>query len=116
MTVKLIRNAYEAALTMTSVLLSWSLALCLEAVAGLHTDVLVLAVALTLTLAGTQRTADIRRRLIALALLPATAAVSIPVGRLISAHFVLGAAVFTAGISAPSGSAATAPPPRRRAP
>ncbi|MFJ9151379.1 FUSC family protein [Streptomyces sp. NPDC102270] len=99
--VKLIRNAYEAALTMTAVLLCWALALCLEAVAGLHTDVLVLAVALTLTLAGTQRTADTRRRLTALALLPATAAVSILVGRLIAVHYVVGAAVFTAGISAP---------------
>jgi hypothetical protein len=86
---------------MTAVLLCWALALCLEAVAGLHTDVLVLAVALSLTLAGTQRTADTRRRLTALALLPATAAVSILVGRLIAAHHVVGAAVFTAGISAP---------------
>ncbi|MEU1476445.1 FUSC family protein [Streptomyces sp. NPDC005760] len=101
MTVTLIRNAYEAALTMTSVLLCWALALCLEAFAGLHTDILVLAVALTLTLARTQRTADTRRRLIALALLPATAAVSIPLGRLIAAHYVVGAAVFTAAISAP---------------
>jgi MFS family permease len=98
---KLIRNAYESVLTMTAVLLCWSLALWLEAVAGLHTDVLVLAVALTLTLAGTQRTADTRRRLTGLALLPATAAVSILVGRLIAAHYVIGAVVFTAGMSAP---------------
>ncbi|MEU0028331.1 FUSC family protein [Streptomyces sp. NPDC006335] len=101
MTAKLIRNAYEAALTMTAVLLCWALALFLEAVAQLHTDVLVLAVALTLTLAGTQRTADTRRRLTALALLPATAAVSILVGRLIAAHYAVGAGVFTAGMSAP---------------
>lgn len=101
MTVILLRNAYEAALTLTAVLLCWTLALGLEAVAGLHTDVLVLAVALSLTLAGTQRTADTRRRLTALALLPTTAAVSILVGRLIAAHFVVGAAVFTAGMSAP---------------
>ncbi|MET9789189.1 FUSC family protein [Streptomyces canus] len=101
MTHKLLRNAYESVLTMTAVLLCWSLALWLEAAAGLHTDVLVLAVALTLTLAGTQRTADTRRRLTAVALLPATAAVSILVGRLIAAHYVIGAVVFTAGISAP---------------
>ncbi|MEU9170190.1 FUSC family protein [Streptomyces sp. NPDC048420] len=101
MTAKLIRNAYEAALTMTAVLLCWAVALRLETAAGLHTDVLVLAVALTLTLAGTQRTADTRRRLTALALLPATAAVSIGVGRLIAAHHVVGAAVFTAGMAAP---------------
>jgi hypothetical protein len=100
-TSKLLRNAYEASLAMTAVLLCWALALCLEAVAGLHTDVLVLAVALSLTLARTQRTADIRRRLTALALLPATAAVSILVGRLIAAHYLVGAALFTAGISAP---------------
>ncbi|MFF0017293.1 FUSC family protein [Streptomyces sp. NPDC005374] len=98
---KLIRNAYEAALTMAAVLLCWTLALRLESAAGLHADVLVLAVALTLTLAGTQRTADTRRRLTALALLPATAAVSILVGRLIGAHYAVGAAVFTAGMSVP---------------
>ncbi|MEV0640288.1 FUSC family protein [Streptomyces sp. NPDC050619] len=101
MTAKLIRNAYEAALTMTAVLLCWVVALWLEGAAGLHTDVLVLAVALTVTLAGTQRSADTRRRLTALVLLPATAGVSILVGRLITAHFAVGAAVFTAGISLP---------------
>jgi len=100
-TAKLIRNAYEATLTMAAVLLCWAGALALETFAGLHTDVLVLAVALALTLAGTQRAADTRRRLTALALLPATAAVSILVGRLISAHHVVGAAVFTAGMSLP---------------
>ncbi|MFF5142430.1 FUSC family protein [Streptomyces sp. NPDC013157] len=99
MTVKLIRNAYEAGLTMTAVLLSWGAALALEGTAGLHTDVLVLAVALTLTLASTQRTADTRRRLISLVLLPATAAVSIFVGRLLASHYAAGAAVYTAGMA-----------------
>ena len=73
---KLLRNAYESGLTMAAVLLCWSLALWLEAVAGLHTDALVLAVALPLTRAGTQRAADTRLRLTGRALLPATAAVS----------------------------------------
>ncbi|WP_405863637.1 FUSC family protein [Streptomyces sp. NBC_01515] len=99
MTPKLIRNAYEAALTMTAVLLCWGAALSLEGAAGLHTDVLVLAVALTLTLANTQRTADTRRRLTALVLLPVTAGASIFVGRLIGSHYLLGAAVFTAGMA-----------------
>ncbi|GGN12919.1 FUSC family protein [Streptomyces fuscichromogenes] len=99
MTPKLIRNAYEAALTMTAVLLSWGAALALEGAAGLHTDVLVLAIALTLTLASTQRTADTRRRLTALVLLPVTAAASIFVGRLLAAHYTAGAAVFTAGMT-----------------
>ncbi|MGW1623244.1 FUSC family protein [Streptomyces sp. NPDC002172] len=99
MTVKLIRNAYEAGLTMTAVLLSWGAALVLEGTAGLHTDVLVLAVALTLTLASTQRTADTRRRLFSLVLLPATAAVSIFVGRLLASHYAAGAAVYTAGMA-----------------
>lgn len=98
-TAKLIRNAYEAALTMTAVLLSWAAALALEGAAGLHTDVLVLAVALTLTLAASQRTADTRRRLTALVLLPATAGASIFLGRLIAAHYTAGAAVFTAGLA-----------------
>ncbi|MBW8792547.1 MAG: hypothetical protein JF597_02815 [Streptomyces sp.] len=99
MTAKLIRNAYEAGLTMTAVLLSWGAALVLEGAAGLHTDVLVLAVALTLTLASTQRTAGTRRRLISLVLLPATAAASIFVGRLLAAHYAAGAAVYTAGMA-----------------
>jgi len=98
-TAKLIRNAYEAALTMTAVLLSWGAALWLEGAEGLHTDVLVLAVALTLTLFRSQRTADTRRRLTALALLPVTAGASIFVGRLIVAHYALGAAVYTAGMA-----------------
>ncbi|MFJ2160380.1 FUSC family protein [Streptomyces sp. NPDC087856] len=99
MTAKLIRNAYEAALTMTAVLLSWGAALWLEGTAGLHTDVLVLAVALTLTLSSSQRTADTRRRLTALVLLPATAGASIFVGRLIGSHYTLGATVYTAGMA-----------------
>ncbi|MEU6258839.1 FUSC family protein [Streptomyces sp. NPDC047043] len=99
MTAKLIRNAYESALTMTAVLLCWAVALELEGAAGLHTDVLVLAIALTLTLASTQRTADTRRRLTALVLLPATAGASVFLGRLIASHYAIGAAVFTAGMA-----------------
>ena len=99
MTAKLIRNAYEAALTMTAVLLSWGIALWLEGAEGLHTDVLVLAVALTLTLARSQRSADTRRRLTALVLLPVTAGASIFVGRLLASHYALGAAVYTAGMA-----------------
>jgi len=100
-TVKLISNAYEAALTMTAVLLCYAAALWLEGAAGLHTDALVLSVALTLTLAGTQRTADVRRRVTGFVLLPAMAGVSTLLGRLISTHYALGAAVFTLGISLP---------------
>lgn len=98
-TAKLIRNAYEAALTMSAVLLCWGAALWLEGAEGLHTDVLVLAVALTLTLARSQRTADTRRRLTALVLLPVTAGASIFVGRLLASHYALGAAVYTAGMA-----------------
>ncbi|WP_405829771.1 FUSC family protein [Streptomyces sp. NBC_01176] len=104
-----LRNAYEslrghadeAALTMTAVLLCYSLALWLETAAGLHTDVLVLAVALTLTLARTQRTADLRRRLTACVLLPAVAGAATLLGRLLAYHYALGAAVFTVCISLP---------------
>jgi hypothetical protein len=100
-TVKLIRNAYGATLTMTAVLLCWAAALWLEGAAGLHTDILVLAVVLTLTLAGTQRTADVRGRLTALVLLPAVAGVSTLLGHLMADHYALGACVFTLGISLP---------------
>ncbi|MFJ5272112.1 FUSC family protein [Streptomyces sp. NPDC088358] len=104
-----LRNAYEslrghadeAALTMTAVLLCYFLALGLETAAGLHTDVLVLAVALTLTLARTQRTADLRRRLTACVLLPAVAGAATLLGRLLAYHYALGAAVFTVCISLP---------------
>ncbi|MGW0770839.1 FUSC family protein [Streptomyces sp. NPDC002676] len=96
---KLIRNAYEAGLTMAAVLLAWAVALWLERAAGLHTDSVVLAVVLTVTLARTQRNADRRERLTALALLPTVAAVCALVGRLIATHYALGAAVFTAGLS-----------------
>ncbi|MEU9452520.1 FUSC family protein [Streptomyces sp. NPDC048277] len=99
MTAKLIRNAYEAALTMTAVLLCWSAALALEGAAGLHTDVLVLAVALSLTLAASQRTADTRRRLTTLVVLPLTAGASIFLGRLIASHYPIGAAVYAAGMA-----------------
>jgi hypothetical protein len=100
-TAKLIRNAYEAALTMTAVLLCWAAALRLEGAAGLHTDSVVLAVALAFVLARSGRTADTRERLTALVLLPAVAAVCALVGHLIAAHYAMGAAVFTAGISLP---------------
>jgi hypothetical protein len=100
-TVKLIRNAYEALLTMTAVLLCYAVALQLEATAALHTDVLVLAVALTLTLAGPQRTADTRGRLTACVLLPAVAGAATLLGHLIARHYALGAAVFTIGIAVP---------------
>ncbi|MEU6145713.1 FUSC family protein [Streptomyces sp. NPDC047081] len=84
---------------MTAVLLCWAAALALEGAVGLHTDVLVLAVALTLTLSASQRTADTRRRLTALVVLPVTAGASIFLGRLIASHYVLGAAVYTAGMA-----------------
>ncbi|MER5909984.1 hypothetical protein ABT124_05595 [Streptomyces sp. NPDC001982] len=99
MTAKLIRNAYEAALTMTAVLIAWATSLWLEGVAGLHTDAVVLAVALTVTLARSQWTADARGRLTALALLPAVTAVCALVGRLLATQYVLGAVVYSVAIS-----------------
>ncbi|GHE14897.1 hypothetical protein GCM10010339_87810 [Streptomyces alanosinicus] len=84
---------------MTAVLLCWGAALWLEGAAGLHTDVPVLAVALTLSLSSAQRTAPTRRRLAALVLLPVTAAGAQLLGRLIMHHYAVGAAVFTAGIA-----------------
>lgn len=100
-TVKHIRNAYEAALTMTAVLLCYFLALWLEGTLGLPTDVLVLTVALTLTLARTQRTVDARGRLMACVLLPALAGAATLLGHLIADHYTLGATVFTLGVSLP---------------
>ncbi|MBA9056207.1 FUSC family protein [Streptomyces murinus] len=96
---RLIRNAYEAAVTMTAVLLSWAAALWLEGAAGLHTDSVVLAVALTVTLARGRWWADRRGRLTALVLLPLAAAVCAGLSRLLAAHYGIGAALFTAGLA-----------------
>ncbi|MFE2077742.1 FUSC family protein, partial [Streptomyces misionensis] len=93
---RLIRNAYEAVGATAAVLLSWAVALWLEGAAGLHTDAVVLAVVLTLTLARSPRTAGRRDRLLALALLPAAAAGCAGLGRLLAAHYGPGAALFTA--------------------
>ncbi|MEV7158628.1 hypothetical protein AB0N77_29080 [Streptomyces misionensis] len=93
---RLVRNAYEAVGATAAVLLSWAVALWLEGAAGLHTDAVVLAVVLTLTLARSPRTAGRRDRLLALALLPAAAAGCAGVGRLLAAHYGPGAALFTA--------------------
>ncbi|MFG5723569.1 FUSC family protein [Streptomyces murinus] len=84
---------------MTAVLLSWAAALRLEGVAGLHTDSVVLAVALTVTLARGRWWADRRGRLTALALLPLAAAVCAGLSRLLAAHYWIGAALFTAGLA-----------------
>ncbi|MFF4930359.1 FUSC family protein [Streptomyces griseofuscus] len=84
---------------MTAVLLSWAAALWLEGAAGLHTDSVVLAVALTVTLGRGRWWADRRGRLTALALLPPAAAVCAGLSRLLAAHHWIGAALFTAGLA-----------------
>nr|WP_167532242.1 MULTISPECIES: FUSC family protein [Streptomyces] len=84
---------------MTAVLLSWAAALWLEGAAGLHTDSVVLAVALTLTLSRGGWSADRRGRLTALALLPLAAAGCAGLSRLLLAHYWLGAALFTAALA-----------------
>ncbi|MFH8338193.1 hypothetical protein [Streptomyces sp. AM6-12] len=86
-------------MTMAAVLLSWAAALWLEGAAGLHTDSVVLAVALTLTLARGRWSADRRGRLTALALLPPSAALCAGLSRLLAAHYWPGAALFTAGLA-----------------
>ncbi|MEV7500251.1 FUSC family protein [Streptomyces sp. NPDC093018] len=84
---------------MTAVLLSWAVALWLEGAAWLHTDSVVLAVALTLTLARGRWWAGRRGRLTALTLLPLAAAGCAGLSRLLAAHYGIGAAVFTAGLA-----------------
>ncbi|MFF3365932.1 hypothetical protein [Streptomyces misionensis] len=93
-----------------AVLLSWAVALWLEGAAGLHTDAVVRAVVLTLTLARSPRTAGRRDRLLALALLPAAAAGCSPptTGRAPPCS--------PRSSPSPSGSAGTAGRPPRRAP
>lgn len=85
------RNAVTA---LAAVLASYASALALEHAAGLHLDIVIIAVVLAMTLARIQRTAGRADRLAAFALVPGVAALAWVTGHLMSAHPDLGDAAF----------------------
>src|SRR4051812_38643306 len=96
-----VRDAYEMVLAMTATLLSFTGALFVEHAAGLHADVVVLAVVLPLSLSRAQRHADTRQRLTALVLIPVAAAGAPLLGRLMSMPLVYGSALFPVLMAVP---------------
>jgi hypothetical protein len=91
-----------AAVTMLAVLGSWLTAWRIEVAAGLHLDVVVLAVVLTLTLGrvvSRERPRAAAPYLLRMVALPVIALAATAVGWLLAHHQVLGGAVFVAVLS-----------------
>jgi hypothetical protein len=86
--------------TMAAVWASFGVAWLIEDLAHLHTDVVVLAVVLAVTLGRTQRDAHLRGRLISVGLLPIAAGCASEVGLAMNDHTVLGDTLFTGAIAA----------------
>ncbi|MFI9586658.1 FUSC family protein [Streptomyces sp. NPDC052236] len=84
---------------MAAVLLSYGSALLLEDAAHLHVDVVIQSVALSWTLAWTQRTADLTDRIVSLALLPLIAMAAAWTDSLMGEHSAAGDAVFVCAVS-----------------
>jgi hypothetical protein len=94
-------NTRATAVTMATVLASWGSALLLEGWAGLHTDVVVLAVSLSITLNRGQRPGEsARHRALGVALLPLIAILASQVGFLMTRHAPIGDALFAVAVSA----------------
>ena len=87
-------------LTMTAVLLSLGSALALETLAGLRSDVAVLAVVLSLTLGRTAVASGPRELARPAVTLPVVALLAGQVGNLMISHVVLGDALFAVVLSA----------------
>ncbi len=94
------RQALHAtAVTMAAVLATFATALLIEHVAHLHTDVIILAVVLAMTLGHRAHAHSGRSRLISLVLLPVVAVLAMEVGTLMTQHATLGDALFVAAVS-----------------
>ena len=89
-----------AAGTLVAVLGAYATALLLAHATHQHAQLMVLAVVLTLTLERTQRTADIRHRLLALVALPVIAVAAGEIGRLLITEPDAGDALFVLAIGA----------------
>ncbi len=85
---------------MAAVLATFATALLIEHVAHLHTDVVILAVVLAMTLGRRARAHSGRSRISSLVLLPVVAVLAMEVGTLMTRHATLGDALFVAAVSA----------------
>jgi uncharacterized membrane protein YccC len=90
----------RAAAAMAAVLASYGSSLLIEHLAGLHLDVVILAIVLAMTTARIQRAADLTDRLAGLVVLPAAALAASGISGLMSAHPDAGDALFVAGMFA----------------
>ena len=86
--------------TMVAVLAGFGSAWLVEDLARLHTDLVVLAVVLAVTLGRTQRSSDLRDRLTGAAVLPPAAAAAGGVGLLSDHHTVAGDTLFALAVAA----------------
>jgi len=87
-----------AAVSIVAVLLSFGCGLWLENAAHLNVDAPLLAVVLTLTLARTQRSADLKARLIGLVVLPVIGVAAAEIGRLMIQHPNVGDPLFVLAV------------------
>ena len=90
-----LRRAWVA---MAAVLATYACALLIEHQAGLHVDIVILAIVLAMTTARIQRAAGPADRLIGLAVLPAAAVAAAGISRLMSVHPNAGDALFVTGM------------------
>jgi hypothetical protein len=90
----------RASVAMAAILATYACALLVEHQAGLHVDIVILAIVLAMTTARIQRAAGPADRLIGLAVLPAAAVAAAGISRLMSVHPDAGDALFVAGMFA----------------
>jgi len=90
----------RASVAMAAVLATYACALLVEHQAGLHVDIVILAIVLAMTTARIQRAAGPADRLIGLAVLPAAAVAAAAISRLMSVYPAAGDALFVAGMFA----------------
>ena len=89
-----------AGVVMAASLASFFVAWLVEDLARLHSDIVVLAVALAFSLGRAQRDSDARARAIGAVLLPVAAAAASEIGTLMATHAPLGDALFSSGVAA----------------
>lgn len=90
----------RAAVAMAAVLATYGSALLLEHLAGLHVDIVILAIVLAMTTARIQRAADPTDRIAGVLVLPAAALAASGISRLMSVHPDAGDTLFAAAMFA----------------
>ena len=92
-------RSLEAVVAMTVALACFGSALALEHFAHLHLDIVIEAVVLAATVSRVQRSAELRDRLIAFAVLPAAAIGASEISRMLSSNPDLGDVLFLAAMA-----------------